>query len=344
MKKLVILGGGFAGAKIAKALEKKFEVTLIDSKDYYEFTPGILRSIVYPKHLKKIQVLHRHYLHKSKILNECAIYVNNKSVKTKKSNLKFDYLIIALGSSYNTPFKEKEVVVATRGEHLRNHYKKLSKAKHITIVGGGIVGVELAGEISDFYKDKKITLVHKHDSLMERNHGKTISHAEKFLKKRGVKILYNEEVKEYNKKILTTNKGTKIKSDLTFICTGITPNFQSLKKYFSKELNEKGQIIVNEYLQVKGYDNIFAAGDITSIKEEKLAQNAEKQAGIVIKNLKNLEDKKSLIKYNSKPRIMIISLGRFNGIFQYRRLIITGVIPGILKTLVEWKTMIKYRF
>ena len=44
MKKLIILGGGFAGAKIAKALENIYDVILIDSKDYFEFTPGILSN------------------------------------------------------------------------------------------------------------------------------------------------------------------------------------------------------------------------------------------------------------------------------------------------------------
>ena len=59
MKKLVIIGGGFAGAKIAKALESEFNVTLIDSKDYFEFTPSILRAIIKTKYLKKIQILHK---------------------------------------------------------------------------------------------------------------------------------------------------------------------------------------------------------------------------------------------------------------------------------------------
>ena len=70
MRKLIIIGGGFAGAKIAKTLENKFDVTLIDSKDYFEFTPSILRAIIDTKHLKKIQILHKDYLKKSKIIKE----------------------------------------------------------------------------------------------------------------------------------------------------------------------------------------------------------------------------------------------------------------------------------
>ena len=178
---------------------------------------------------------------------------------------------------------------------------------------------------------------------MERNRNKTISYADNFLRKKGVRIIYEEEMKEYNKKVITTDKGIKIKSDLTFICTGITPNSEPLKKNMSKYLNKREYVNVNKYLQINGYKNIFAAGDITNIKEEKLAQNAECHADIIIKNLKNIESNKPLEKYVPKPRIMIISLGRFNGILQYKNFILTGIIPGILKTFVEWKTMIKYR-
>ncbi|MEM3113287.1 MAG: FAD-dependent oxidoreductase [Candidatus Pacearchaeota archaeon] len=343
MKKLVILGGGFAGAKIAKALENYYHVTLIDSKNYYEFTPGILRSIVKTKHLRKIQVLHRHYLHKAKVLNENILSISNKQIITNKRKLKFDYLVICLGSSYNIPFKEKDIIIATRGKNLKEHYKKLCKAKKITIIGGGIVGVELAAEISEFYKDKEITIIHSKNKLMERNSIKAINYAEKFLKTRGIKIIYNERAVSYVKKTVLTDKGTKVKSDMVFICTGIKPNYEPLEKNFKKFLNEKNQIIVNEYLQVNGYKNIFAAGDITAIKEEKLAQNAEIHADIVIKNLKNIDKNWPSIKYNSKPRIMVISLGRFNGILQYGNFVLTGLIPGILKTLIEWKTMIRYK-
>ena len=61
MKSVVIIGGGFAGAYAAKHLENDFNVTLIDGKDYFEFTPSVLRTIVEPTHIKKIQVLHTHY-------------------------------------------------------------------------------------------------------------------------------------------------------------------------------------------------------------------------------------------------------------------------------------------
>src|SRR3989338_1453004 len=134
----------------------------------------------------------------------------------------------------------------------------------------------------------------------------------------------------------------EIKADLVFLCTGIKLNSRCMSKILSYCLNERRLIIVNEYLQVKGFSNVFAAGDITDVKEEKTAQNAEKQAGVAVKNIINIEKGKALEKYKSKPRIMVISLGKWNGISVYKNFVLTGLIPGILKSLIEWREMIKY--
>ncbi|MEK6873625.1 MAG: FAD-dependent oxidoreductase [Nanoarchaeota archaeon] len=346
MKKLVVLGGGFAGAKIAKALENSFDLTLIDSKDYFEFTPGILKTIVNHQHFKKIQIPHKKYLKKARVITDKVKEITKKEVVLSKKNQKiiaFDYLVIALGSNYNPPFKEKNIIIITRINHLKRYYKQLEKSHEIVIIGGGIVGIELAGEITSKYPNKGITIIHKNDKLIERNHAKAISYADKFLRKKGVKFIFNENAISYKKNIIITDKETKIKADMVFLCTGIKPNFHPLEKNFKNVLNEKKQIKVNEFLQVENYKNIFAAGDITAVKEEKLAQNAEKQADIVIKNLINTINDKHLIKYQPKPRIMVISLGRFNGILQYKNFILTGIIPGILKSFVEWKTMTRYK-
>ncbi len=346
MKKLVIIGGGFAGAYIAKKLEKNknFNITLIDSKDYYEFTPGILRTLVEPNHSKNIQVFHKHYLKKSGVLIEPVKKINENEVLTNKRKLKFDYLIICSGSSYNAPFKEKNLINLTRTKHIENYHKKLEKAKNIAIIGGGIVGTELAGEIVDFYKgknSKNLTIIHKNDRLMERNNKETSVYAERLFKKHRVNIIYNEKALSYNNNLVKTNKNREIKADLMFLCTGITPNSDFIPKTW---LNNKNQVNVNGFFQMNNHNNIFAAGDITAIKEEKLAQNAEIHAKYIIQNIKLIEHNKPLKPYRSDKRIMVISLGRFNGILEYKNLVITGLIPGLLKSFVEWKTMIRYRF
>jgi len=337
----VIIGGGFAGSYAAQKLEKKFSVTLIDNKDYFEFTPSVLRTLVEPEHIKKIQVLHSHYLKRTKLVRGNAEKITAEKVLVGKKEYSFDYLLICTGSSYNLPFKDEEVLVATRAEHLREYQDKLRKSEKILIIGGGLVGVELAGEIIEHYPEKKVTIVQSGEKLLARSPQKVIDYITDRLNRK-VEIIYNEAVERKEGKIFITRTGKKLTADLSFLCTGIKPNFQCLKA-LGKILSEKNYVCVNGYLQVNGFSNIFAAGDITNIKEEKMAQTAEKQAEVVVKNIYNLEKENSLVSYSTTKKPMIISLGKWRGTFNYGNFVITGIIPGILKQLVEWKTMRKYR-
>ena len=68
MKSVVVIGGGFAGSTIAKKLQNRFDVTLVDNKSYFEFTPGILRTIVHPTNQRCMQVEHKEYLKKTNVI------------------------------------------------------------------------------------------------------------------------------------------------------------------------------------------------------------------------------------------------------------------------------------
>ncbi|MBS3080231.1 FAD-dependent oxidoreductase [Candidatus Pacearchaeota archaeon] len=343
MKKVVIIGGGFAGSYIARKLENKFEVVLIDSKDYFEFTPGILRTIVEPSHIRNIQILHTHYLKRSKVIVGCVDIITKEYITLENNKIYFDYLVICSGSSYNVPFKEKDIIKVTRAKHLRDCYDDLCKAKEVLIIGGGLVGVELAAEICTHYDDKKIIIIHSKEKLIERNHEKAIRYAEKFLKRKGVKIVYAERAIQKNKNFFLTDKGNKFKADMAFLCTGITPNYDFMKPNFPKSLNKKNQIIVNEYLQLIGERNIFAAGDITDRLEEKTAQNAERQSQIVVNNIIALENKEKLKDYHPRTGPLVISLGKLDGIFSYKNLNFNGIIPAFLKFFIEKREMWKLK-
>jgi len=347
MKKVVIIGGGFAGSCVAKKLEDKYDITLIDSKDYFEFTPSVLRTLVEPLHVRKIQILHKKYLSKAKTILGQVTNITNTEVFVGKKTFPFDFLVISSGSSYSLPIKQKNVVIASRGNTLSLHAKKLQNANEILIIGGGLVGVELAAEIIIMFPDKKITIIHSHPELLERMGEKARKFAKRFLEKRNVRLLLNEkyvhESKNKLKNTFITNKNTQITPDLTFMCTGIKPHSDFLKKHFSDSLNKKGFVKVNHNLEVIGFKNIFAAGDVTDILEEKTAQNAELQAKIVVQNILNSDKKKKRIQYISTPRLMVLSLGKKCGILTYKNIVITGIIPGIMKSIIEWIEMRKYK-
>ena len=115
-----------------------------------------------------------------------------------------------------------------------------------------------------------------------------------------------------------------------------------MKPIFKDKLTDRKLIKVNSFLQLDGTKNIFVAGDVNSIIEEKTAQNSEEHAKLVIKNLLHLENNESLEEYKSLPRVMVVSLGPWCGILTYKKHTITGILPGILKSFIEWKAMQNY--
>lgn len=314
MKKVIIIGGGFAGSYCAKRLEDNFEVTLIDTKDFFEFTPSVLRVLVEPEHLRNIQILHKDYLKKSRIIHGRVSKITDKSVFFNGKKKNYDYLIITSGSSYKAPFKRENIILPNRGEELVRLSKKLKNSDNISIIGGGLVGIELAGEIIEKYPNKKITLIQKNPNLIPRNNEKSGRLIENFLKQKGVIIRKGESFNIKNNS-----------KELIFFCTGINPNSDFIKE----KLN------VDDFLRVNGLKNVFAGGDIAGINEEKTAQNAVEHAKIIIENIRRLETGKKLKGYKTRKRIVLISAGRKKGILEYGNFSWFGRIPALLKNWVE---------
>jgi apoptosis-inducing factor 2 len=330
MKRVVVIGGGFAGAFVAKNLQNKFEVTLIDSKDYFEFTPSVIKVLVDPSYEEKIRVMHVDYLGKTHFVKGVVTYVLEKFVKVGSKSFYYDYLVIATGSSYKLPFKCSKMIAVNRMQDLINWHERLIKAREILIVGGGLVGVEVSAQILEIFSDKKVTLLQSGDKILQRSPITVQNYVFNFLTKKGVNVVLNERfVKSVNGTCYTKN-GLKFNPDLVLLCTGAVAN-----------CNLVACRKVDDFLRVRS--NVFLAGDVADIKEEKTAQAAEKQAKIVVHNIKSLEKGTSLKKYSSKERPVVISLGDKNAIFVYKKFFFFGMLASWLKQFVEWKTMVRFK-
>ena len=341
MKRVVVIGGGFAGTTIARELEGNCSVTLIDKDSFFEYTPGILRVLVEPKHYQKLHAKHKDCLKKSKIIIGNVKEIGNNFILTDKRKINYDYLAIASGSSYNSPIKEEDIFFAARLKNLLEANRKIEKSKKIIIVGGGLVGVELVAELATHYKNKEITLIHSGPKLLERNNSKTSNYVKGFIEKNNVKIIFNEKIIKNDKKNLIGESTKSYYYDLVFFTVGIKPNTDFMINDFSN-LISKG-IIVNDYLQIPTKPNIFVAGDVSNIIEEKTAQNAEIHGKVVAKNILALIKGNEMEKYKSKKRLMVISLGKYCGIIEYKGFVLTGFIPAILKSFIEKMVMYKFR-
>jgi len=258
--------------------------------------------------------------------------ISKKYVFLKNKKIKYDYLVLASGSSYSLPIKELNVSLPSRLGHLKKNEKKLKNSKDVIIIGGGIVGVELASEIATCNKKRKISIYTSGNILMPRNNIKTSKLVKKFLEKKMVSIFFNSKIKVNKSGIFKNNR--KIKSDIVFLATGVKNNIDFIPKEMNI-INKNMEVIVDKNLRVVGYNNIFAGGDIINTKEEKLAQNAEAHGKIIARNIILIESKNKLKKYMAKKRMILISLGKSKGIVEYKNMSFMGIVPLIMKNIIE---------
>jgi NADH dehydrogenase len=225
-------------------------------------------------------------------------------------------------------------------------YSAKSASLIFVIVGGGATGIELAAEMSDyFYKTfskfypkeliskVKIILIEKENELIQQFSPKLRKIVLEVLKKKNIKVILGKEVKEVGKNFIKLDDETIIKTKTVIWTAGVEPNLPEIVGNIEKD--NKGRLIVNEYLQVKNYENVFSIGDVCCyIQNQKplpqLAQVAVRQAEAVAKNIFNLIKNKPLEKFVYKHQGDLISLGRFFAIGKIKNFTFSGFFAWIL--------------
>ncbi len=343
-KSVVIIGGGFAGASCARQLQQHFDVTLIDDKEYFEYTPSIVRYVVEPSCAGRIRIPHSTYAPRVKFVLGKVSGITPQDVAVGDSPHPYDYLVIATGATFNLPFPG--TIPASDGEQLRKSAEAVKAAKEILIIGGGFVGVELAAEIIEAYPEKSLRVLEMLPTLLPRSPPKAREYARKYLENWGVKIHCGEKLQKVEgdaeRKQFITDRSSYA-PDIAFLSTGIMPNYEHLSEHCSLSLNERNFLCVNGHLQVQNFSNIFAAGDLTALEEEKTAHNAERHAALIVRNIKHLQKSEPLETYLPRPAAMAISLGRKRGFMSYGNLVWRGRLPALAKRFIEWRTLRRYR-
>jgi NADH dehydrogenase FAD-containing subunit len=214
---------------------------------------------------------------------------------------------------------------------LQGQQDVIKRAKSILVVGGGALGIQYATDIADLYKDKKVTLVHSRDRLLPTFDVQVHEKAVERLKELGVNVILGDrmilpeghvfEGKELDHRILKTEKGKEIESDLQLFCTGQKPNTGLVKNVLPNALSKDGYINVNKHMQVQApghrVPNIFAIGDcINGFGAIKAGHTAWYQAKIAANNIakiakarENGEKLEELDEYVPSKPMISVSLG-----------------------------------
>ena len=305
LPRVVIIGGGFAGVNLAKALaNKSVQVVLLDKHNYHTFQPLLYQvstaglepdSIAYP--LRKIIKNHKNSFFR--FAEVSSIDPAEKKVETNIGDLSYDYLVIATGTKtnffgnatiekYSMPMKKVPQALNIRSLILQNFEKATianSEAERkaflkFVIVGGGPTGVELAGAIAELKNhivprdypdidtsDMSIHLLEGNNRLLAAMSENASKKAESFLKDLGVEVHCNTYVKNYDGHEVETNNELSFQSETLIWAAGVTGN--PVFGIPSEALQERSnRYLVNKYNQVEGFDSIFAVGDIALMKTE----------------------------------------------------------------------------
>ncbi|KAI7870036.1 hypothetical protein BDF14DRAFT_1778675 [Spinellus fusiger] len=319
-KRVVIIGGGFTGFTVASILDPMplFHVTLIDTKDSFEYTPSIIKKMMNPSQIESLRIRHDSYILNGKMIlgHVSEICQDATSLLVNGDKISFDYLIIATGSSYSSQLKSTDTSSLYRLSGLEEESHELQKAQRVLIIGGGLVGCELASEIAGFefpgsYPKKYVTIVESHSSVIYRSDTHQQEQAQKYLEDLGVEVILNERIIDYDTSSHTTYRSTNGRIfhgyQKVFMATGAQPN-SSLFVNSAEELGLEncvdrwGRIRVKPTLQIdhNAYPHIFAGGDVTNVVEEKTGYAATIAGVCIARNICRLVKGKSPLKQGTK--------------------------------------------
>lgn len=299
IKKVVIVGGGFAGVNLIKKLtnDPRFQVTLVDKNNYHFFPPLLYQvSTAFIENSNISYPFRRMFQHRKNIRFHIGslIKVNpeENTIETDTGILPYDYLVLSLGTETNyfgmENVKQNALSMKTIRDalKLRDHLllnmekavravNKFEKTKYFNIViaGGGPTGVEIAGMLAEMVDsigakdypeitDRKVNiiLIDASPSLLGPMSRKSQEEAANVLTKLGVQIKLNTPVKDYKDgKVLLGNGETIPTNSLIWTSGVIACEVNGLAP---EAIGRGRRILVDEYNTVHSTQNIFAIGDI----------------------------------------------------------------------------------
>src|ERR1700722_12518940 len=157
---VVVVGGGYGGVNVAKALDDVAQVVLVEPKDAFQHNVAALRALADPAWLPQIFLPYGRLLARGRVVADRAVKVEPGQVTLASGEqLAADYIVLATGSTYPFPAKSDEPVTAAAHEQYRAAHDALAAAGRVLLIGAGAVGIELAGEIKATWPGKQVTLL-----------------------------------------------------------------------------------------------------------------------------------------------------------------------------------------
>ncbi len=334
MKKVLILGGGFAGIEAAIYLRKKnFEVTIISNRDFLYIYPTSIWIPVSTSSfenncisLESLKKVHGFNLIIDEIL---AIKTNEKKVYCKNRTYKFEYLVIAIGSG-KMSHKGIENTLTICGEP-KESIRLKDKIDELIKKGSGKISMGFGGNSKDASNvrggpafELLFNLHHKLQKLGIRDNfeltffapmsepgarmgSNALKHMDKFYKKLDIKQQIGKKILRFSESGILFEDDIFVQSDLTmFIPAGDGHN---VFKKSDMLLNDAGLIKINDFCEIEGEKDIFAIGDAVALDGPKWRAKQGHLAEVMAKNIAfNIDAKSENDKKGYKKHLNILCL------------------------------------
>ncbi len=297
--KIVIVGAGFAGLRLARKLNNQpgFEVLLIDRFNYHQFQPLFYQVATAALDASNISFPLRKAFHKSKnvrirVENLQQIIPDQNKIITANEEISYDILVLALGADTNffgnnnitaNAFPMKSTVEAIQIRHglirnfedalLSKNQEEMQRLLNIVIVGGGPTGVELAGALAEMKKfvlpkdypeldfdQMNIYLLEGGPRTLAAMSEKSSEDSCRYLHKLGVTIMTNSVVKDYNGKEVLLADGKSIATSTVIWAAGVKGNVPA---GIDPSLVVRGnRIKVDRHNRIESFENVYVLGDL----------------------------------------------------------------------------------
>ena len=303
--KLIIVGGGFGGLRLARKLNDVpgFDIVLLDRYNYHQFQPLFYQVATAGLDASNISFPLRKVFHKSKnvrirIGELKEIIPSQNKIITSLGDMAYDVLVLATGADTNffgnsvlkeNAFPMKSTVEALQLRHrliqnfedalVAGNEEELEKLLTLVIVGGGPTGVELSGAVAEMkhyvlpndypeldFSKMKIYLLEGMNRTLAGMSEKSSEQSKQYLEKLGVTVLTNTIVKDYDGNKVTLDNGNIISTGIVIWAAGIKGNVPA---GIDKSLIARGnRIKVNDTNKVPGTQNIYVLGDLAYMETE----------------------------------------------------------------------------
>ncbi len=363
MPRVLIIGCGFGGLELTRQLHKAdVQVVLIDKHNYHTFQPLLYQvatagleadSIAYP--IRKIFKGQKNFHFRLGQVQQ--IVPQQNKVITSIGEVKYDYLVIATGSTNNffgvddfeknaMPMKSVTEALNLRSLILQNFERALlttdvkeqEALMTFVVVGGGPTGVELAGALSELkrhvlpndypeldFRKMRVILIENGPKLLAAMQESNQKRAVRYLEELGCEVWLNTGITKYDGTTAETKTGKQLHTSNFIWAAGIKGVL--IDGINEEVITKRGRYAVDEYCKVKGYDNIFAVGDVAMMVQDKfpnghpqVAPVAIQQAQMVAANLKKMLKQETPEKFSYFDKGTMATVGRNRAVVEIGKL------------------------